>query len=83
MPNQKAEQIIFNENNLFYVARCVYAIRKSFIANVNLYASEMENPVHDMAMWGSSLLSDGLYIVREELIRWRKHGQSSFKKKLI
>lgn len=43
----------------------------------------MENPVHDMAMWGSSLLSDGLYIVREELIRWRKHGQSSFKKKLI
>lgn len=83
LPNQKAEQIIFNENNLFLRRPgCVYAIRKSFIANVNLYASEMENPVHDMAMWGSSLLSDGLYIVREELIRWRKHGKSSFKKEI-
>lgn len=77
------EHVIFNENNLFLRRPgCVYAIRKKFIENVNLYASDMENPVHDMAMWGSAVLSNGLYLMRKPLIQWRKHGQSSFKKEI-
>lgn len=77
------ERVIFNENNLFLRRPgCVYAVRKDFITNVNLYASRMENPVHDMSMWGSAVLSDGLYLIRKPLIEWRKHGQSSFKKEI-
>ena len=42
----------------------------------------MENPVHDMSMWGSAVLTNGLYLLRKPLIEWRKHGQSSFKKEI-
>ena len=77
------ERVVFNENNLFLRRPgCVYAIRQSFIANVMLYASRMENAVHDMSMWGSAVLSNGLFLLRKPLIEWRKHGQSSFKKEI-
>lgn len=80
---QLEERVIFNENNLFLRRPgCVYAVRKEFIPQVNLYASNMENPVHDMSMWGSAVLTNGLYLLRKPLIEWRKHGQSSFKKEI-
>lgn len=81
--NQEEERVFFNENNLFLRRPgCVYAVRNSFIPEVNRYASKMENPVHDMTMWGSAVLSNGLYLLRKPLIEWRKHGQSSFKKEI-
>lgn len=80
---KKEEKVIFNENNL-YLRRpgCVYAIRKKFITNFIQYTKVTKNPVHDQAMWGSALLSDSLFLIREPLISWRKHGLSSFKKEI-
>lgn len=80
---RKEERVIFNENNM-YLRRpgCVYAVRKSFVSNVIQYTRLTKNPVHDQAMWGSAILSNGLYLIREPLISWRKHGMSSFKKEI-
>ncbi|WP_407855925.1 glycosyltransferase [Enterococcus hailinensis] len=81
--DNKEELAIFNSNNI-YLRRpgCVYAVRKNFIPNVLEYIKGTKNPVHDQAMWGSGLLSDGLYVIHENLISWRKHGRSSFKKEI-
>ncbi|MFC4771156.1 glycosyltransferase [Enterococcus hermanniensis] len=79
----KEELVVFNANNI-YLRRpgCVYAVRKNFIPNVLEYIEGTKNPVHDQAMWGSGILSDGLYVIHENLISWRKHGLSSFKKEI-
>lgn len=35
---------------------------------------------HDALLWRATLFSDSLYIVNDDLIRWRKHDNSAFAK---
>lgn len=75
------KKVLFDANNIFLKRPgCVYAVRGTFIPKVMEYASY--NPVHDMAMWGSGIITDSLYLTTLPLIQWRKHGASSFKKEI-
>lgn len=78
--NNLVDYVPLNADN-FFLKRpgCVFAIRKTFLPKTLLYISSFITPVHDLSMWGSSILSNGLYYYKEALIDWRKHGKSSIK----
>ncbi|MDT2827536.1 glycosyltransferase [Enterococcus viikkiensis] len=61
---------------------CVFALAKGFVPEVISYFDNLEMPAHDVAMWGSALVNDGLYYLAEPTIDFRRHENSSFQKEI-
>lgn len=61
---------------------CVFALAKEFVPEVISYFDILENPAHDVAMWGSGLINDRLYYLAEPTINYRRHENSSFQREV-
>ena len=70
------EKYPFNEQLLF-IRRpgCVYAIRKSLLSYIDMYA--FDKYPHDAFLWRTALMLDGLYIYNRMTIRYRRHEQTA------
>lgn len=78
--NVKDMQVLFTKKNV-YLNRpgWVYGIRKSFMAEINLYKETAITPVHDITMWSTAVLTDSLYYLNQVTGTWRKHGESAIR----
>lgn len=81
--NRKCAQVLFTDHNLLLLRPgCVFAIKRTFVPQINKYYSILPNPAHDIAMWGAALLCDKLYYLKESTIIFRRHADSSFQKEV-
>lgn len=80
---KKCGQVLFTTQNLLLLRPgCVFAIKKTFVSQINKYYSILSNPAHDVAMWGAALSYSQLYYLAEPTIIFRRHSDSSFQKEV-
>ena len=73
-------KIQFSKKNVFLDRPgWVYALRKSFLPEINLYKEHAIVPVHDITMWSTAVLTDSLYHLDVSTGKWRKHGDSAIR----
>lgn len=70
------------DNILLKRPGCVFALANEFVPEVISYFDILENPAHDVAMWGSALIDDKLYYLAKPTIDFRRHENSSFQKEI-
>ncbi len=77
---QTNRQVQFTKKNV-YLNRpgWVYALRKDFLPEINLYKDNAITAVHDITMWSTAVLSDSLFYLDEATGKWRKHGESAIR----
>lgn len=63
--------------NIMYPG-CTYCVRRDFLRKAMAYWQE-DFP-HDAVLWRFAMFSESLYSCNEVLIRWRRHGSSSYSK---
>lgn len=57
---------------------CTYCVRRSLL-NLSKNYWQSEYP-HDALLWRLGLFSGSLYVIKDDLIRWRNHSTSAFAK---
>lgn len=73
-------KIQFTKRNVFLNRPgWVYALRSSFLSEINLYREQAIVPVHDITMWSTAVLTGSLYYLNEATGKWRKHGKSAIR----
>lgn len=60
---------------------CVYCVRRDLLDISKKYWREEFG--HDTLLWRMAELANALYVVKEPLIRWRKHNDSSYAKEVL
>lgn len=60
---------------------CVYCVRRELLDMSKKYWREEFG--HDTLLWRMAELANALYVIKEPLIRWRKHNDSSYAKEVL
>lgn len=80
---QGTQRVKFVYNNILLKRPgCVFALANEFVPEVISYFDMLENPAHDVAMWGSALVNDKLYYLAKPTINFRRHENSSFQREI-
>ncbi|MCP0887613.1 glycosyltransferase [Ligilactobacillus sp. WILCCON 0076] len=75
--NGQLEKIPLKNNCMAVIyPGCTYCIRKDLAVKSEMYYRK--GYAHDDLMWRLGLFSDGLYVLREDLIDYRQHSDSTY-----